>query len=279
MKTGALNSLMSFKLFKNSKAARRHLSKVYLNIHAVDKHLKPSYLWDSFNAEPDEVRSYIDELRLSGDVEEHLCVFVVMDTIFVAHPESLKNHLYELCVSNAACIVDVSEKRTPGVLSPAKTDAVLKSIYQNISRFLLNSSNNVWDQNCAQSNGPLKCGLEMCNMTTLFGVLLGYPVLYWYECQKSSDCYGSVNSLSMVPLRVYCVNAHVQQTDINGVSKRPIPTEHELFSFSIPEMLLEKTSKPIGDWYSNVRSRCNTKSLFSDVQMVHKNVVLPSVAM
>lgn len=270
--------------FFGSKAARRHLSKVYLNIHAVDKHLKPCYLWDSFNAKPEEVRSYIEELRLSGDVDEHLCVFVVKDTIFVAHQENLKNHLFDLCVNNATCIVDVSGKRTPEVLPASKTGAMLKSIYQNISRLLLNSSNSSWDQNSTQSKrpwlpGPVEYGLEMCNLTTLFGALLGYPVLYWYECHKSTDCYDSIDPLSMVPLRVYCVVAHVEHADMNVLLKRPIPTEHELFSFSIPEMLLEKTSKTVDDWYNNIRSRCNCKCLFSDVQMVHKNVVLPSVAM
>ena len=73
------------------------------------------------------------------------------------------------------------------------------------------------------------------NRTALYGVLLGYPVVYWYK-----DVSGAGNCLSMIPLRVttVTVSANARNCDI--------------YSFSIPEALFHECKESVNAWCSEL---------------------------
>jgi len=72
------------------------------------------------------------------------------------------------------------------------------------------------------------------NRTTVFGLLLGYPIVYWYSNVTSAD-----NCLSQVPLRVFRISA-IDST-ANGQ-----PTV--VYSFTVPEQLYSHCKSFIDNW-------------------------------
>jgi len=73
------------------------------------------------------------------------------------------------------------------------------------------------------------------NRTTLYGVLLGYPVVYWYD-----DVNGAGNCLSMIPLQVITVSVPVNTGNC------------DIYSFSFPEALLCECSESVNAWRSQL---------------------------
>ena len=124
------------------------------------------------------------------------------------------------------------------------------------------------------------------NMCTVFGWLIGYPVVYWFST-SILDTFDSSLGLSMVPLLCYKVtcchgNGH---TSLQKADK--MDENIELYSFSIPEHLagVEIESGYFHSWFEMVRTKCCVLFKFSsdfgfgleDIEMTISPVCLPSV--
>lgn len=74
------------------------------------------------------------------------------------------------------------------------------------------------------------------NRSTVFGLLLGYPVVYWY-----SDVTGADNCLSHVPLQL------IRITAVDSTTTRDSePTV--IYSFTVPEQLYSHCHSQIDSW-------------------------------
>lgn len=254
---------MSYKLFKNAKAARKYLPNVFINIKAVDENLKPCYLWDAFEADCSEVQLYLKELLELGLIVKNLLVFIVNDTLFVTQYENLKNCFDHFDEKNVN-IVDVSKTEVlPSILPYEVKIKILNTIIDNVRNILSKCINSQYEADQIISN---------CNITTLFGALLGYPVLYWYNTQNNGSDY---SCLSMTPLKVCSVVSAIK-AHVNPY-KNNISANHEIYSFSVPENLSNLTKQKVDDWFkklSNYRT-----STFCNLQMVQNTVTLPYVVM
>lgn len=264
---------MSAKIFKNSRCARRHLPAVFLCIQAIDKRLKPSYLWDAFSANEHEVQHYLEELYLLKLTDHKLNVLCIDDTIFVILYDSLKIHL-DSCCSSSIDLIDVSETVVvPSILSAEKKKDILNPIieyFQGILDYFRNENASM----CVRS---VDC--TICNPTTLFGILLGYPVVYWFSYQSP---YSEFPCLSMHPLKVHKIITSIylpgDYQNINLKSKN-MPLYHELFNFSIPENVCKETDYLVKNWFDTLISKSKTNTIFQDVKIKTNVISLPSVSL
>ena len=87
------------------------------------------------------------------------------------------------------------------------------------------------------------------NVTTMFGLFLSYPVVYYYDSNLEGNC------LSNTDLTVYKIGSN---------NLWPV-------SFSVPTKLLPQTNIP--KWLDNLRTS------FSDLDIKSESVNLPFVAM
>lgn len=261
---------MSVKFFKNAKHARRRLSEVFLSIQAVDKKLKPSYLWDAFSADVSEIKMYLEDLYVQKLIDYKLNALSVDDTIFVTQYDSLKQHI-ESCFSTNMYLINVSETvNTPTLLSTEEKTEVLKPIMQ-CSREIINCLNS--------QNENTSIDYTLCNLSTLFGILLGYPVLYWFSHQSP---YADFACLSMVPLKVYKIISSIcmpSDCSNNIISTRNFPTHHELFSFSIPDVFSKETDCVVKNWFHSLTCKNQSNSIFNDMKIKADIISLPSVSM
>jgi len=105
------------------------------------------------------------------------------------------------------------------------------------------------------------------NRSTVFGLLLGYPVVYWY-----SDITRADNCLSHVPLRMFSISA-MNSTAANQ------PTV--IYSFTVPELLYSHCKFLIDNWQNKLFALVST--LHTDwIYSLHvdcKIIVQPVVCM
>ena len=85
------------------------------------------------------------------------------------------------------------------------------------------------------------------NRSTVFGLLLGYPVVYWYNNATSAD-----NCLSHVPLRLFQISA-VDST----VDSQPAV----IYSFTIPEQLYSNCQFFIDNWQKQLFTLASKPSI------------------
>jgi len=76
------------------------------------------------------------------------------------------------------------------------------------------------------------------NRSTVFGLLLGYPVVYWYSNVTTAD-----NCLSYVPLRLFRILAVDSTADSH-------PTI--IYSFTVPEQLYSNCHFLIDSWHKQL---------------------------
>lgn len=242
--------------FKNKKVARRHLSNVLINIQAVDKQIKPCYLWDLFIADITEIRTYLKKLYALGLTKSCLSAFTINDTVFVTNYTHLKNYFDSFRVENVS-VIDVSKSKSAPVLiiSFHEKWRALTPVVETVQTLLTNFNEYI--------DLPFKVKSPPVNLTTLYGFLLSYPVLYWYTPQTPDMEF---LCLSMIPLKVH-------QVTVNNNKN-----ECELFSFSAPQKISDETELLVEDWFSQLTVKCKL-SEFYQVDLICNTVMLPSVSM
>ena len=124
------------------------------------------------------------------------------------------------------------------------------------------------------------------NMCTVFGWLIGYPVVYWFST-SILDTFDSGLGLSMVPLLCYKVNSCHGNCHMSLQKADKMDENIELYSFSIPEHLVgaKIESGYFHSWFKMVRTKCcvlfEIGSDFGlgieDIKLTISPVCLPSV--
>jgi Domain of unknown function (DUF4504) len=102
------------------------------------------------------------------------------------------------------------------------------------------------------------------NRTTLYGVLLGYPVIYWYE--DMIDGGGAGRCLSMIPL---IVTTATVTFDIKGQCCDSLKT-CDIYSFSIPEELYQHCQATVKTWCNQITSHFERRrSMVQSIRTLH----------
>ena len=97
------------------------------------------------------------------------------------------------------------------------------------------------------------------NRSTVFGLLLGYPVVYWYRNVVTAD-----NCLSHVPLRLFRILAVDSTADSQPTAIYSFTVPEQLYSHcqslidSWQKQLLTLASRPCTDWVYSLHADCQT---------------------
>ncbi|XP_022100252.1 UPF0739 protein C1orf74 homolog [Acanthaster planci] len=260
------------------RTARKNWREILCDMEAVSSGIKPSFLYDYSCIEPTELSKMVDDLIVSGLlVKENLQVLSLGQDSFLANKPLLQETLGEFLGALEGgnhMLVDVSAKlEQPQLLD----DEGVERIKDHVRDVMMQLQD--------LSRTPVTV-LELnpkpgWNFSTLFGVLLGYPVVYWFhDVQRCSNC------LSMVPLSVYRVSANHDDLQHSANPPYPIDTtshtpqlsevvnEHPIYSFSVPEALLPHFQDHIDDWFKRVQAKAH-----KELRLTCKSVTLPSITL
>ena len=169
----------------------------------------------------------IDCCKITLKCAEHLSLLIpdtavlqFADDFFVFRKKLLLEHLNH--IQDRVTFVDVSHHLAiPEILSHLKYD-------QNVSEMVtaligIVSENNLKTIKCEKPNASW-------NHSTAFGILLGYPVVYWYsDLEEANTC---LNNVDLV---------------VNKVISNQLP-EYSISQFSYPSLLLETFKPLVASW-------------------------------
>ncbi|KAL2090977.1 hypothetical protein ACEWY4_013240 [Coilia grayii] len=229
---------------------------------ATDLGLKPAVLFDINGASPEQVCHYLSALQENGFLSSALYTVALCGNVFIANLKQTVVHLQGLLLRGNLLVIDVC----PSLVQPALFDMKCGGT-EDMVKALLNyfTTESVTEQR----NSIMEISedlLQKWNLCTVFGVLLGYPATYWFDEDKGFD-----NCLSFVPLSVTKVSL-TWQTDYGQ-------HRFNLFSFSIPEILLVQAGALFESWAQNLQQQVKTQTVFTELNIFKTNVTLPAVTL
>lgn len=234
------------------RCSSRNVFDIVCNIWSVDTGIKSAYLWDRLATKAETVMKFIEYLIDNHHLKHKLIVLDIEECIFI-----VKNiHLPK----NNISMVDVSYTLdVPNVIPEVPTEDIIKPILS-----LLDASLNSGNLSSFGNLRKIDPG-ENVNRTTLYGLLIGYPIVYWY-----SDIKLASNCLSMEPLCVQNVECRLK----SNANKSFL-----LYSFSYPKRLHEKLKVVTDIWFKNLRDNAANNDYFENLTIDSKFVTLHSVAL
>ncbi|XP_040889108.1 UPF0739 protein C1orf74 homolog [Toxotes jaculatrix] len=230
-------------------------------VSAVDLGLKPALLYDSNSASSEQVQQYLSSLQSSQLVSKSLLTLDLNGNTLIVNPVTVGSNLEQVLHDSVVAMINVCHS----LEKPTITDLLrgeLKSMIQDLLHLLRRF------EQLTEAEKPLYVGgkCEEWNLCTVFGLLLGYPVTYWFDQTKSFE-----NCLSMTPLMVTTAAA-TWQADT---------TDHRccLYSFSIPAVLLEETQSNLEHWGLGLKEKFKQQNVLKDLSVCQTTVTLPSVCL
>ncbi|KAM3621741.1 uncharacterized protein V6R79_015376 [Siganus canaliculatus] len=232
-----------------------------VQVSAVDLGLKAALLYDTNSASADQVQQYLRSLQSSQLVSKSLLTLNVGGNTLIMNPALVRSIVEQLLPEGKVSVIDVCHL----LEKPVTTDPLRRELGNMTDGFLLLLREL---EKTEEAEKPYDVGeiSEEWNLCTLFGLLLGYPVVYWFDQSKSFE-----NCLSMTPLVVTTASATWQVET----------TAHTclLYSFSVPAALLQETQSNLEDWKLRLQERFQKQNVLKDLSVCRSTVTLPSVCL
>lgn len=228
-------------------------------VSAVSLGLKPALLYDSNGASVVQVQQYLSSLQSLQLVSESLLVLDLNGNGLIVNAGAVRSNMEQVRHGHGVAVVDVRHSLDKPQISEAQRRG-LGSIMEGLLLLLEGF------QQLHEAGKPL-CIEEKCeewNLCTVFGVLLGFPITYWFDQAESFE-----NCLSMTPLMVVRASATWQA---GGARHRSC-----LYSFSVPAALQEETQSELESWRLRLLERFEQQSVLKDLSISQSTVTLPSV--
>lgn len=238
-----------------------HSLDLAAQVLAVDLGLKPALLYDSNGARVEQVQQYLSLLQSSQLVSKSLLTLDLNGNTLIVNPVTVISNLEQVLCDSHVAVIDVCYSlEKPTITNPLTAE--LKNMTQHLLLLLRGF------EEVREAEKPLYLGeeCEEWNLCTLFGLLLGYPVTYWFDQTKSFE-----NCLSMTPLMVTTAAATWQA---DTACHRCC-----LYSFSIPAVLHEETQPNLESWRSRLQERFQQQNVLQDLTVCQTIATLPSVCL
>ncbi|XP_078595153.1 UPF0739 protein C1orf74 homolog [Branchiostoma floridae x Branchiostoma japonicum] len=256
------------------KKSAKYTTDLMCDILSVDIGLKPAFLVDYGGLGCSKMTVFTEEVLRSGLVQHRLAVLTVGSDVLVLNADTSVAHLQVVQSDWDSFVVDV----TLGSPEPTPATEFCNQTVRECARDVVRCVATMRNMSVLQTNIAPQ---ENWNISTLFGLLVGYPVLYWYDPTQHDTC------LSMVPLLVYNVYVCLDWNTAHALGHKSVcdcPEErnhhkHKLYSFSVPNNVKQDFSKQIDHWFERVQELFALQDLFCCLEMTCSEMTLPTVAL
>ncbi|XP_074647682.1 UPF0739 protein C1orf74 homolog [Tubulanus polymorphus] len=251
------------------KKSRRKVHEIVRNVLAIDARLKPAYLFDELFITVETMFEFLQNLRRrSLLLVPDPAIVRIDDTIFLTTVADLKTRFFDVeRDANSTCrIVDISDTLESPVVLDYDDGGNGKRILDTFRREIRTAF-----ETCREADGISILTVPSTaesNRSTMFGMLLGYPVVYWY---RGSDPYDCKTCLDCVPLSVYKVDVEFEL-----FSNLKLPTD-SIYSFSIPQACSEAAKGLIDVWYKHLQVKAD--DIGANMKLTVDSVTLDSFAL
>ncbi|XP_068568230.1 UPF0739 protein C1orf74 homolog [Cebidichthys violaceus] len=230
-------------------------------VSAVDLGLKPSLLYDSNGAGADQVQLYLSSLQSSQLVSKSLLTLDLNGNSLIVNTLAVGSNVEQLLRDNNVAVIDVCHT----LEKPTFADS-LRGEIRSVTRDVLLLLRELEQPKEAEKPHCVGEKSAEWNLCTVFGLLLGFPVTYWFDQTESFE-----NCLSMTPLIVTTASATWQADSASHTFC--------LYSFSFPAALLEALQSNLERWRLRLQERFKQQTVLKDLTFCQSTVTLPSVCL
>ena len=252
----------------------------------VDSGMKPSLLLDFVVKHTNSssvviVRDMLSMLKQHRLLRNDLIVLSLQDDIIIINPVSVRSFFGQDSYLSTLIFVDVSGHLEGPKIIPC-SESYLRKTTECFKKILIDASSQPVG-NFLEITIVMPChddcgaGTDMTtvNPSTLYGLLLGYPVVYYYSLPPWT---GTSNCLSMELLAHFTVNGTLDNTTdrTHDVGHR---NGHSVYSFSVPEVHLASAEASICGWFDRMARDGVFRDMFTGISMKRTQVRLPCVCL
>ncbi|XP_031548788.1 UPF0739 protein C1orf74 homolog [Actinia tenebrosa] len=266
------------------KPFQKHYDSLMMDIILICIGLKPSLLFDYCFIDPIKVVHLLEDLHKSGMTTLVLDVVVLGQDFFITDINVLLKAMNKNLKLKSFSLIDV----TGNLEQPrAVTEEIETTVCRQIGDLLIQLDQKSHLPGIPEEHFYNVDLQEEWNLSTMFGFLLCYPVIYWFDSKYQSNC------LSLVPLllhRAYLklplhVNYDLFKTFeefANKLLKKANPRDLKiLYSFSFPEQLNSVVEIHVQNWIKYVQKKSlavelgvNDPVVFDRTHVVEKEIIL-----
>lgn len=252
------------------------VSNIALDILCVDIGLKPGFLFDYGTLTVEQMELLLHSLNKENlTSSKNLCAIGVDTDVIVVNPVCLRQYLN--FVKTCGSFIDVSVKNELPCLADESKGQIIPSL-TTVDMIYRDLRSNV-----ASGRPYMAHILSTANVSTIYGLLLGYPVIYWYEHSANEDIG---QCLSMEPLRNFKVwGSLLPNTWSPGTSQsvhskgHHSADKHLVYSFTVPECFMDDVKGKIDDWMKMVCTLSCWKEVFTDLYCTQDIITEPTVVL
>ncbi|XP_048738738.2 UPF0739 protein C1orf74 homolog isoform X2 [Ostrea edulis] len=222
---------------------KHRVREIKSNIEFVDLGLKTAYLLDFGVSSLQPLVNLITDLKNHNYIQCHLKALEIgMDYVVVNSEEFLNRHSE---LDKLVKFVDISSNiKTPKILD-------MNDALNNVKALCFS---------LVSENAVSKTETDV-NLSSVFGVLIGYPVVYWFD----SDSLKSMGNSQVVQHVEVVGRRSDRQTDV-------------VYSFSYPDCLI-MLEKHINNWFENWKEMGKWKKLFETILLKCERKTLVSLVL
>lgn len=221
---------------KKFKYSSKKCRQIAVHFYALSHNLKPGFIWDF---------GTIDQDLLEGVIESHLTHELLLKPfiVFLIHSDFivLSHNFYNRIISYSIQFVDCSNHNQEPVVTTIPN-------YPKYIKWLK-------EIQIKDSFSGVKLNEEI-NVPTVFGILIGFPIVYWCNYNKDKDLQHCLNN---IPLRLV-------ECSIDDCC---------MYSFTCPENCLMKSkdlSAALKDWIAEKENAgCTINVRYN---LVNDNIIL-----
>lgn len=206
-----------FKEILPNKNWRKYYKALSVQLYFVNIGIKPGFIWDiGPTITTLSLQTLLIKLKKTNILHKNISLLCIEQEHCIININSLSE-----IPLNYFTFVDVTESLTaPSII--INTFSLLKTFLRVYSEHV----HEVLDVYYVCSN-------EKICVPTILGIIAGYPIVYWYNLNKSSN-----NCLNLQSLTVYKLYIEL------------IYKTYEVYSFSIPSSLKSQTDNHITNWHN-----------------------------
>ncbi|KAG9485510.1 UPF0739 protein C1orf74 homolog [Eleutherodactylus coqui] len=249
-------------------AAKQHLKgckrssalRLAAEILAVDCGLKTSFLYDFGAADILQIQRYLKELHQIGFIQGPLHILDMEGTVLIINVPRTASYLTMLQNSGELHVIDVSATlEYPEMFAQDR----LWRIQSQLSDLLTHLT--PYQTELPGTISVADIASTEWNLCTMFGFLLHYPAVYWFDTTKNFE-----NCLSFTPLKRITVESTCCQIGLHKL---------QVYSFTIPESVCQNLQPLLQAWTERLKHEFDGQSHFTDLKVIMETVMLPAVAL
>lgn len=180
--------------------------RIWMDVWCVANGIKLTWIVDYLPLDPTKMRQLLEDSICAGifTIQNHSLAVLTLNSDLLVINTSI-----ELVTPPAAVFIDVSTKLDKPVIVGGCAWEPVKRAMQDIHRALTSAAKSSAEQLVVVTQLMLA---EDVNLSTVFGWLLGYPVVYWFDDS-------SPNSWEHVSVRrLVCYSAIVSNAQVSMIS-------------------------------------------------------------